>query len=343
MKKKAYIVLTDLDGSFTPIVSEEMATFAKLMKSIQDKENVAVKFAPVSGRNADYLSAIMGIVKWEFDKVGVKDAIDYGAAEQGAVIQYANSPVARLSLAKPESKALIADIKCIFNESKFAKIMDYHPTNEYDMAFLLKSAVVKSWKQDKNGEKEHKEAIYKKFKDYMLQKIGNRADVVYSGCIEITPPEIGKDKAINWILSQYQKDYDIVGVTYYGDSENDKKAIEYMAKLAEIPGIKFKTYIPSDAKKEIESANVEGWKVNNKNVHSLPSVFRASPGNVRSRGLVELMEKDLKNETLLGRGTEHHQFRDDCQIKKQSLSEKLNAWATKDTMALSNKGLTMEI
>ncbi len=51
---------------------------------------------------------------------------------------------------------------------------------------------------------------------------------------QVMHKEISKAKAIEVILTSYRRVYDIVGMCMCGDAENDKVALNYMSRMAEV-------------------------------------------------------------------------------------------------------------
>lgn len=85
-----------------------------------------------------------------------------------------------------------------------------------------------------------------------------------------------------------------------GDAENDKVAIVYTSKLAEIPGMTAHVFEPANAQPVVDSAHLEGWK----NKNRAASSHRIRKGDLTMfRGITHLIRDELEKGTLFGRGT----------------------------------------
>ncbi len=52
-------------------------------------------------------------------------------------------------------------------------------------------------------------------------------------CMEVMTREVSKANGLNMLLHDYRRDFDIVGLMYGGDAENDKVAMTFVSKMAE--------------------------------------------------------------------------------------------------------------
>jgi len=73
-KPKAFVIFTDLDGTFTPIGIKGLVDFCEMVGEITRREKVQVKFVPVSGRPCGYvlrvLHEVRDILKGKTDGLG---------------------------------------------------------------------------------------------------------------------------------------------------------------------------------------------------------------------------------------------------------------------------------
>lgn len=108
-------------------------------------------------------------------------------------------------------------------------------------------------------------AVYQSIKDDIIEEFGdgNLNIAMSHNCMEVMTKEIKKSKAIDILFSRYALQYNIVGLLYAGDAENDKIAMQFVSKLAEIPGINAHNFQPGNAQNAVDSLNIEGWKYRN--------------------------------------------------------------------------------
>jgi len=62
-KPKAFVIFTDLDGTFTPIGIKGLMDFSEMVREITRREEVQVKFVPVSGRPCGYVLRVLHEVR----------------------------------------------------------------------------------------------------------------------------------------------------------------------------------------------------------------------------------------------------------------------------------------
>lgn len=112
-------------------------------------------------------------------------------------------------------------------------------------------------------------AVYNSIKDDIIKEFGDGAlSIAMShNCMEVMTKEISKSHAVDLLFCRYAITYNIVGLLYAGDAENDKIAMQYVSKLAEIPGVNAHNFEPGNAQSAIDSINIEGWKYRNNAAH----------------------------------------------------------------------------
>lgn len=254
-KKKLFIFFTDIDGTLLPMNISQMQELSNVMLRISNKDEIQIKICPISGRPSNYVLATMDILQTLMDDVGVVNAVDYGGGEQGGIIVYGGTrPYNREYIGKDISFKLKRQIDTFFNNSSLKDKFVCDPDTKVINSFVLKSKLYTSLNEIE------REKLYDELIGELQKEFGNKVKYVKSGAVELCPHGVSKDNAIKWILDQYQKEYDICGIVYSGDSDNDKEAIKYISKLAEIPGTKAYSFLPSNARTSIRSENIEKWK-----------------------------------------------------------------------------------
>lgn len=307
-KKNVFVVFSDLDSTFTPIGLDGVRRFVDLMKEISEKEKVEVKFCPISGRPADYVVGLMNMIKYAFEEKGMKNVVEYGAGEQGGVVVDSSKAYSQVYVGDEKNKNLKEKIMDLINESKYAKYVADEPGKRYTCSIHIKS------EYECRMTNEQQKKVYNGIRELMMKEFGNRVCcAMASDCIEVMPTEISKHNAMKYLMQEYNKKYDIVGITYSGDAENDKKAVDYVSRIAEIPGIQASVFLPGNSNKCIHSSELESWKERLNGKASNNRIITAE----RSRfdGVMDLMEKSLKEGKLIGKGRKFKHTVDDCQVK----------------------------
>lgn len=306
-KEKVLIIFTDLDETFIPIGLKGMKKFVDLVKEIEAKEGVKVKYCPISGRQSTYVLAIMDVIKAVFEEGGIKNAVDYGVGEQGAVVAHIDSYCRQDFLGAEEDKDIKSKILQAFNEFKYKDYFTSMPGFDYMYTFYIKDELVKSLSQEKRNKLL---SLLRKHLSLKLKDKVNISDVI--DCLEVVSKGTGKDKAIKWALSKYSRKYDVVGLCYSGDSENDLKAVSYVSKLAEIPGIKANVFLPANAYECLKSKNVEAWKRKIESVFSGYKVHESK--EKRFEGVMKLIRQKLKEGNLVSHEPRPRKTQDDMAI-----------------------------
>lgn len=309
--------MSDLDGTLIPAGLDQLKDFAMTLKEIEDKTGADVKFCPISGRTSGYVLKMMDDSERYLKDAGLKDGLGYGAAELGGIILYGkDQPFKRTFLYPVDDARIVRRLRKDVMGGPFSKIFETDPDAHLVTAFVIKSEILKKIKnttaEGPNQENEIKnktDKLYKSLRDYLENKYGNELSVVFSGVIEVKPPEISKENAIKWMLNKYSKEYDIKGLVYCGDSENDKKAVEYVSKLAMIPGIKANVFIPSNAMDVIKSENMERWKEKFEKFGVKKSI-KISKYQI-SDGITDLLKNHLKKGELIDNGPTPTKTKDD--------------------------------
>jgi HAD superfamily hydrolase (TIGR01484 family) len=327
-KGKAFIIFTDLDKTFVPYdYKKDVKDFLTLIRDIKNRENVDVKFCPISGRPGAYVRRLMHEWRDHAKMEGLQNIFEFGAGEQGAVIVDGKKSYQNYFLGNPEYTSLKKEVAEIVKKNKYGKFIADEDEKHFTCSLHIR---------DEIGEKltgEQKKKIYQSLRDDVVHALGEEkayASMAHN-CLEVIPTGVSKHESINWIIHHYRKEYEIVGITFSGDAENDKSAISYVSKLAEIPGSKAHVFLPGNAVKEIDSMALEGWKEKNKN---------ASANRIKNSdlplfaGVIKLMRKALKENTLVSAGIKDWKTKDDLALVKtnhSNLLKKLQNDRSKDT------------
>jgi hypothetical protein len=104
-----------------------------------------------------------------------------------------------------------------------------------------------------------------------------------------------------------------------GDAENDKVALNYMSRMAEVrgvclfelahqhdvaaqvPGVRSHVFTPSNAQRAVSTSVLEGWK--NRNKESSKNRIRKSQFAL-FKGITALVRDELSKNTLVGEGVQ---------------------------------------
>lgn len=322
-KKKALLIFADLDGTFCPFTGKQLGEFASKVKEIQDLENVQVKFIIVSGRNTGHTRGLMQVVDYNLKEEGVNVPVDFSFSEQGGVIIATNSQVEHKYIGKKDEIKFKNALAKAFDESKFSKYFSQCPLNEFNSAFVFSSKAAAKLSN------EEKTTIRKEFVQFLEEKFGNIMSISDSGAIEVTPPSINKERAIEYSLAKYKKDFNIAGLIYCGDSGNDLPAINYVSKLAMCSGIKSYVFTPSNAKEIVSSEKLEKWK-DKLQISEKKNIKKASKKTLA--GINELLDEIIKEGKFLGTGLDTLKVKDDIELtqSKQKWTDILSKIKLKD-------------
>lgn len=306
-KKKLFILMTDLDGTIIPADLDQMKALALVLKKIGEDKKIDVKFCPISGRPSAYVLSVMDVYETIFKKLEGRVSLGYGAAELGSIIlEGKDNPFGRIYLQSKESYALADKIRTQFAQSPYAKYFNADPDGHFVTAFVIKPQLYRNLSPEKRL------LLYQELRDYLRKEQNHNLDIVFSGCIEIKPKGVSKEKAIQWMLERYQKEYDVRGIVYCADSENDKKAVEYMVRLGMIPGIRAHVFLPSNAMQIIHSEQIEAWKTKFEKF-GLKKNVKISHYSV-SEGITDLLYQHLNSGELITQSKAASVTRDDSTL-----------------------------
>lgn len=304
--EKALLIFADLDKTVTPLGLSGIQDLIDTVKQIAQKEKVAVKVIPISGRPADYVLGFMHTMRDIFQEAGLNDVFDLGAGEHGALVVDGKKSYQQVYLGKPGGENLKKSIANIIKNSRYSDKLIDEENKRYTCSIHIKKELAKNMTLDEQ------KVIYNSIKKDILAVHGDSLTISKAhDCTEVMPKEISKANAIKWLINENMKKHEIVGLTFSGDSGNDLDAIKYMSKLAEIPGIKANVFLPGNAIREIESDFVEAWKNNNQ----ASSKNRIQKGEQPYfKGVTELLRKALREGTLVSKGLSKYETKDDLAL-----------------------------
>jgi HAD superfamily hydrolase (TIGR01484 family) len=308
-KEKAFLILTDLDNTFLPINNKTMQKFVTLVKELSKNENIHVKFCPVTGRPHQFASGVMHLVEGCFAQEGLKDVVEIGGADQGGLLVHHQFSYKSKILARSDAEKMVSKIKDVLFQSDFGKYFESDPGARVIGVFMLNDKYTKIWSKEKV------ERIVNSTRKYLEDHFQGEVNVTpWNHFLEVTPKEVGKDIAVNEIFRHYQQKYDVVGITYSGDALNDLKAIKFLTKFSEIPGINAFVFLPSNAVPTITNPKIEAWK------DSLKDQSRGRIICVESKkyfeGVLEGIEKKYKEGKLFGTGSSIMKTTDDLGLMR---------------------------
>lgn len=360
--EKILVIFSDLDKTFNPIGLLGKAKFIELVKKIQENEKIKVKFCPISGRPGDYVMGIMDSLEGDFSEAGVENIIDYGAGEQGGVI-IQNRLHKHTYIG--QDKDLKHMIQKVVENSKFKDLIVEEVGCRYSCTYALLGDSIKNLSTQERIDlcSELRNTIHRELED----RVETQQTKFY---LEVTPKGVGKDKAISWIMNEYHKKYEIVGISFSGDGANDIKAVDYVSRLSEIPGIKANVFLPSNAQRFLESEEIEAWKEKIKNVSKgsrikkgdkpyFEGVMQLINEAYQEKSLIETRKKatrTMDDLALLKKSTYTSKFEKskkqiskedsylNLELKAKTGIEKLKTWATKqESKKISNNKVKNKI
>ncbi len=350
-KEKAFIILSDLDNTFLPMDSKTMESFVNFAKDIKEKHDINVKFCPVTGRPPQFTSGVMHSFKGAFERKGLQDVVEIGGADQGGVLVDYKYPYKSKMLARENCKELIEKIQETLFSSKIGKYFEKDEDTRAVSVFMLNDKYLKKWSQEKITD------IVKEAKEYIEDKFEGEVKVTpWKHFLEATPKEVGKDKAASEIFSHYQRQYDIVGMTYSGDAPNDMKAIKFLTKFSEIPGISSHVFLPSNAVEDVTDPKIEQWKerlgdkAKGRVIHVADEKY--------FEGVLKLMKQKYEEGKLFGEGSSIKRTTDDLNVhygksnkeqvevkseksKDDSFLNKMKKFEKGEAVKNNNKGFTL--
>lgn len=289
MKEKLLLVLSDIDDTFRPVdwnkpvdrkSIEEFYKFSNELKN----EGIKTKLCFISARPAIRVREQMEIV----NSIVNENLSEISVGEQGSVF-----------LNLKTQKPIVDDINL-----EIEKINKYVMEKYSDLFFRSEGSITTTYfelrKNSDNMSPEFRNRAAELEKDIKLNfKLNNlNIRIIHNiNGVEITDTRFDKDDGIKYLIDKYQRKYDIVGLTYSGDAVNDIKAIKYMSKLAEVPGVRVNVLIPNNAVESINSS-LESWK---NNINGTTKVIRKSSKNY-FEGIIDLIKGVHKEGNLIGRG-----------------------------------------
>jgi HAD superfamily hydrolase (TIGR01484 family) len=286
--QKALLLFTDIDETLLPIDIKSLKKFINLIKKIQVKENIMIKLCPISGRQPLYVKGIMNFLNGLFENEGIKNFCEIGAGEQGSIIVKNTEPEQLIYLATREDAILKQNISHAFKQNALSKYFSQSPQNVIINTFSLKD--------------EFKEKMTPKLKLYILSRLKKDLELQFKDkiaisnvvdCLEVAPQNMGKDIAIQNILEEYSKRFDILGITYSGDSENDLRAVQFLANLSKSTKMKVHVFLPSNAYPCLESSQIETFQKNLKKNCIKKSNYQLF------NGVLDLLRKEFDKGSLL--------------------------------------------
>jgi HAD superfamily hydrolase (TIGR01484 family) len=317
-KDKVFLMFSDLDNTITPTDEQTKRQFARFAVELKKRNNVELKFCPISGRDVSFITDRMKELSEPFEEVGLKDTVEIGAGEQGGVIVHKDSPQKNKPITWFDEE-LKKEMSNIVNNSKFSKLFEEEKN--------LKTINVFSVTQEHvpHLPVEEKIIFYKKqmeeLQDFLNRRFGSEVQFSqfwnpYLGVLEVVPNQIGKEVALRGIFEYYQKKYNIVGFCYCGDHENDLRAIDYVCRLAEVPGIKAHVFIPKNAQECTKEPKIKVWQ-DKMGAISRGRVIKQGDFNTL-KGILDVMKKEYRNGRLISERVESKNTVDDMFVDKKN-------------------------
>ena len=325
-KEKIFLMLSDVDNTITPTSEAVKAEFSQFAKEMKENENVELKFCPISGRDSEHISNIMKELNKPFEKSGLPQTIEIGVSDQGGVYAFREDPSRNRPIQKID-ETLRKDIKTTFQKADVSKYFFEELNTKVINIFTVKPECIQNLSR-KNAEAFLKEKL-NLLKVYMLKHLGKKIHISEFnnsevGVLEVVPQGIGKDIGVQKLIERFQKKYNIVGMCYCGDHENDLKAIDYMSRLAEVEGIKINIFLPKNAKEITKSPHIRVWQDKMGDI-SRGRVIRQ--GNFDTlKGILDAMKREYNKGNLIENGVNWKISLDDSVIvnNNRKLLEKIN-------------------
>lgn len=289
-KEKALIIFTDIDQTLLPIDLTALKEFVNIVKEIQEEKKVKVKLCPISGRQPVFVKGIMNFISGIFESEGVYNLVEMGAGEQGAIIVHSTEPEHLYYLANKDDLEFKKKASRVVKDSYLSRYLSETPQNVVINTFSLNE------KYKRKLPVNEKEKVFTELRKLLEDKLGDTIRVSHVvDSLEIAPKNIGKDIAIRSILKTYAKRYDIVGVTFSGDSENDLSAVKFLDKLFKLKGEAVNVLLPSNAYECLDLKNMRYEDTYSK--FSFNNIQRAD--SERFKGVLELLKDNYEKGTLL--------------------------------------------
>lgn len=305
-KEGVLLLFADLDLTTTPLDIDSIIRFIHLVKKIGTQARCKVKFVPISGRSSDYIRCFMHMMRAMFEKEGLYDVFEFGAGEQGATIIDATKSYELIYLGEQGHDQLKLQVAQVIAQSKFSHMLMDEPGKIYTCSLHIKNDYKVGLSKSESLD------IFSQVKDAIIMKLGNSVKCAMAHkCLEVMHAEIGKPKALQYILDQYSREHLVVGVTFSGDAENDRECCEYISRLAEIKGRYLcNVFLPGNAVGTLESASVEHWK------EAIPSASHVihKAEKCLFQGVMDLIEQSLYEGTLVDEHQGAMRTRDDISV-----------------------------
>jgi HAD superfamily hydrolase (TIGR01484 family) len=310
-KKKAFLICTDLDNTFLPISTQTLQNLISLIKDIKQKHDIEVKLCPITGRPPQFTCGVMHFLKGTFEQDGLENVVEVGAADQGGVFVYHAQPYKNRILARSNAKEWVAELDETMLKSSFGKYFEKDRDTWVIGVYMIHDKYMKIWSKEKV------EDIIQQAKAFLEEKCKGQITVTpWKHFLEVAPLEVGKDNALREILAHYQKTFNVVGITYSGDAPNDLKAISYLTKFSEIPGIRSHVFLPQNAVECVRDLKIEEWKEPLEKFGAR-KVMHLSDKKYFD-GVVELLAQKYEEGHLFGEGCTIEKAKDDLAVKKGS-------------------------
>ncbi len=219
-----------------------------------------------------------------------------GVAEQGALLVDAKRSYGPKFTGDPANVGLKAKVARALEGNEFREIISDEPDKLYTCSIHIKN-------EAKEGMSlEDKMDVYRSAKrDIEANFAANGYETPFfalaHNCMEVMSTEISKANGLNMMLHDYRRDYDIAGLMYGGDAENDKVAMTFVSKMAEVPGVNCHNFTPVNAQEAISTQVLEKWKRKNRAAHQ-HFVERGTKKNFA--GVTELIRRAMDRKVLCG-------------------------------------------
>ena len=226
---------------------------------------------------------------------------------QGAVIVDAKRSYGPRYMGYDKNRTLKSRIAEILKNNEYCKIIADEPDKLYTCSIHIKNEAKKKMTE------EEQQQVYISVRNDIWRVFGQdglfiamahncmEVGVRIEASFQVMHKEISKARALEVILTTYRKKYDVVGMCMCGDAENDKVALLYMSRMAEVPGVRAHVFTPSNAQRAVSTSVLEGWK--NTNPNTSRNRIRKSQFRL-FRGITDLIRDELAKNTLVGDGVQ---------------------------------------
>lgn len=213
---------------------------------------------PVSGRPCGYVLRVLHSARDVLADYDIHNVTDKGVAEQGALLVDSKRSYGPQFTGDPRNVGLKAKVAKAIENNEYIGIISDEPDKLVREKHLLPAVDVDTVQLTKychhfsqytcsihikNEAKEgmtteDKFVVYRSAKKDIEEAFTAAGEelpfiAMAHNCMEVMSPEISKANGLNMLLHDYRRDYDIVGLMYGGDAENDKVAMTFVSKMAE--------------------------------------------------------------------------------------------------------------